>query len=89
MSAGLKPKLATKYSVIKILVEFQCDLIWWSFSTMANFKSSANIYLVQANYGTYIVQFFATGSIFIAENGQLLANNLAIWSHWSYSTKMK
>ena len=27
--------------------------------------------------------FYALGQVFIVVNGQILKNNLAIWSHWS------
>ena len=61
---------------------------------MAKFRHFGNILKVFGDYVTaYFVlvkilnllwsTFYAIGRIFIAANGLILKNNLAIWSHWT------
>ena len=50
-------------------VTAQCGQIWRIFNVLANFL------------GFIWQNLYAIGQIFVDENGQMLKNNLAIWSH--------
>ena len=54
-----------------------------------NFKSLWAIFVMVSIWQTFVPalgNIYATGQIFIVVNGQRLKNNLAIWSHWTYTT---
>ena len=63
----------------------QCDQIWRNFATLAKNKVFGHFWyglisIVQTFLPNMAI-FYATRQILIVENGQVLINNLAIWSH--------
>ena len=63
----------------------QCDQRCWNFATLQKFRNLRNnlrVYLVLGKpvYPLWC-NLYALGQIFIAVNGKVLENNLAIWSH--------
>ena len=69
----------------------QCDQIWQHFATLVKVYKSLAIcwqfisYVAKcwAYFGKFVIFF---GLIFIVANGQILKNNLTIWSNWQQST---
>ena len=67
----------------------QCDQIWWTFATLAKFYQSGAYFWA---FGIILIllwqKCFAIGQVFVAVDGQIFYNNLAIWSHWSPSPSL-
>ena len=68
----------------------QCDQIWRNFTNFGKiFKVLGNFSRVYVFFGKILGQlfhiYFTLGQILIDVNGQLLKNNLAIWSHFGQS----
>ena len=63
-----------------------CDQIWQNYATLAKYLKSWAIlggYLLLGKIQELLGQiFYAIGQPFGHINGQMLKNNLAIWSHW-------
>ena len=68
------------------MAQYQCDQIWRNFATgkiLQVFGSFLTVYLLFGKILSIIWQICEIiGLIFIAANGQILKNNLTIWSHW-------
>ena len=69
----------------------QCDQIWRNFATWANVYEQVfgSLYLIWAKCWAYVgKRFDIIGLIFINANGQILKNNLTVWSHWLQLTEL-
>ena len=69
----------------------QCDQIWRNFATLAKLYMSLPKFWQFISYLAKCWAYFCKiwyiiGLIFIVANGQILQNNLTIWSHWTLLT---
>ena len=64
------------------VINNQCDQIWRNFATLQNLQSLGRIFeglfTIWQNFKPILANF---GQIFIDIDGQMMKNNLAIWSH--------
>ena len=80
----------TSYVYFSRFCVCQCDQIWRNFTNFGKiFKVLGNFSRVYVFFGKILGQlfhiYFTLGQILIDVNGQLLKNNLAIWSHFGQS----
>ena len=70
----------------------QYDQIWRNFATLAKKLSLRAIFwMAYFVFGKLLYQlchFYAMWQIVIVVNGQRLKSNIAIWSHWSYDSRV-
>ena len=60
----------------------QCDQIWRNFASLANFLT---VYFLLGTMLSLLWRIsHIIGLIFTVANGQILKNNLTIWSHWNF-----
>ena len=63
--------------------ERECDQIWRNFATLAKLYKSLAYFLFGKMLNLLWQICDIIGLIFIVAHGQILKNNIAIWSHWS------
>ena len=79
--------------LLKIPILFahaQCDQIWWNFAPLDKVFKSLTVYSLFGKMLILLRQICdICGLIFIVTNGQILKNNLTIWSHCTRVNAMK